>query len=166
MCHSFAQRMPYSRNLVRVRSWMERYQQLAVAAAVALFLRTSRRRHARASSWPANPPVHLFLVDGTVGRLVKVDVSSLQYIREMVTEGQTNQCYSASYCRAGPESQRFGGILREEFSDDWSCSRRLSRDRTLLVVASQLQPCVLCVYRSEQPISHSSSPSSLALARL
>ncbi|KAL7901298.1 hypothetical protein HDV64DRAFT_243668 [Trichoderma sp. TUCIM 5745] len=62
------------------------------------------------------------------------------------------------YRRAGPKSQGFGGISAEEFSDDRSSSRRLSRNRTLLVVTFQLRPCVLCVYRSEQPISLPSSP--------
>lgn len=72
LCHSLPSEC--RRCLVRVRSWMERYQQLAVAAAVALFLRTSRR-HACAWFWPANPPVHLFLVDGRSVGFVKIDSS-------------------------------------------------------------------------------------------
>lgn len=146
------------RCLVRVRSCMERYQQLAVAAAVALFLRTSGRH---AFGFGQLPPVHLYWWMGSRSACKKRFLSSLQCIREM--SWRLGQCYDTSY--GCSKSLTFGHIPRVEFSDDMSRSRRLSMNQTLLLVLSQLRPCVLCVYRSEQPISFIIPPR-LALVRL
>lgn len=145
-------------SLVRVRSWMERYQQLTVAAAVALFLCTSRR-HARASVFCQLTPLSTYFwwMRRSVGWFVKID-SSHPFSAFGRWSQRARPTNATLHRRAGPKPQRFGRIPREEFSDDRSCSRRLSRNRTLLLVTSQLRPCVLCVYRSEQPISHSIIP--------
>lgn len=100
----------------------------------------------------ASYPLSTYLGGWAVGRLVKKKkrfLSSLQCIQEM--SGRLGQCYDTSY--GGSQSPTFGHIQGDEFSDDMSRSRRLSLNQTLLLVLSQLRPCVLCVYRSEQPIS-------------